>query len=104
MKSATRDSPIPDAKIWNTSLVALCLTYRLLLSTMQKPLLFSTLSQLEFERAVLGRVVAGVPLHEGLEQRVHRVGNRPQLPFPASALVGEDPRKSLVHRAAPGLS
>ena len=70
---------------------------------MQKPLLFSTLSQLEFERAVLGRVVAGMPLREVLEHVVHRVENRSELPLRASVLLVDATGKRLVHGAAPSL-
>ncbi|CAN7733323.1 PAS domain-containing protein [Caballeronia sp. LjRoot34] len=70
---------------------------------MQKPLLFSTLSQLEFERAVLGRVVAGMPLREVLEHVVHRVENRSEQPLRASVLLVDATGKRLVHGAAPSL-
>jgi PAS domain S-box-containing protein len=82
---------------------ALCLTYRLLLQTMQKPVLFSTLNQLEFERAVLGRVVAGMPLHEVLEHVIYRVESRSELPLRASVLLVDCTGKRLVHGAAPSL-
>ena len=100
---SNRNAAIPSAKIWNTSLVARCLTDRLLLPTMQKPLLFSTLNQLEFERAVLGRVVAGMPLREVLEHVVRRVENRSEQPLRASVLLVDVTGKRLVHGAAPSL-
>jgi PAS domain S-box-containing protein len=102
-KIATRNAAIPSANIWNISLVALCLTDRLLLPTMQKPLLFSTLSQLEFERAVLGRVVAGMPLREVLEHVIHRVESRSEQPLRASILLVDATGKRLTHGAAPSL-
>jgi PAS domain S-box-containing protein len=70
---------------------------------MQNPLLFSTLNQLEFERAVLGRVVAGMPLHEVLEHVVRRVENRSEQPLRASVLLVDATGKRLVHGAAPSL-
>jgi PAS domain S-box-containing protein len=70
---------------------------------MQTPVLFSTLNQLEFERAVLGRVVAGMPLHEVLEHVIHRVENRSALPLRASVLLVDSTGKRLVHGAAPSL-
>ena len=70
---------------------------------MQKPPLFSTLSQLEFERAVLGRVVAGMPLAEVLEHVIHRVENRSEQPMRASVLLVDATGKRLVHGAAPSL-
>jgi len=70
---------------------------------MQKPHLFSTLSQLEFERAVLGRVVSGMPLAEVLEHVIHRVENRSEQPMRASVLLVDASGKRLVHGAAPSL-
>ena len=70
---------------------------------MQNPLLFSTLNQLEFERAVLGRVVAGMPLREVLEHVVRRVENRSEQPLRASVLLVDVTGKRLVHGAAPSL-
>ncbi len=70
---------------------------------MQKPVLFSMLNQLEFERAVLGRVVAGMPLHEVLEHVIHRVEDSSVLPLRASILLVDSTGKRLVHGAAPSL-
>jgi len=70
---------------------------------MRRPLVFSTLSQLEFERAVLGRVVAGMPLHEVLEHVIHRVEALSDERMYASILLVDPSGKCLVHGAAPSL-
>jgi PAS domain S-box-containing protein len=70
---------------------------------MPTPSLFSTLSQLEFERAVLGRVVAGMPLREVLEHVIHRVESRSEQPVRASVMLVDSTRTRLVFGAAPSL-
>ena len=79
------------------------LKYGPVLHDMRRPLVFSTLSRLEFERAVLGRVVAGMPLAEVLEHVIHRVEALSGERLYASILLVDASGKRLVHGAAPSL-
>jgi PAS domain S-box-containing protein len=61
------------------------------------------LSRLEFERAVLGRVVAGMPLSEVLAHVIYRVEALSGERMYASILLVDASGKHLVHGAAPSL-